>query len=392
MKLVSIVGARPQIIKAAALSRVIRQKYSNNITEIIVHTGQHYDEDMSKIFFEELEIPLPSYNLHIGSDTHGRQTSKMISGLEDVLLKEKPDYVVLFGDTNSTLAGAISASKIHVPIVHIEAGLRSFNKKMPEEINRIMCDHVSTFLFTPNKIAIKNLEREGFEVSQQLNYNIDKPGIFNVGDIMYDNFLYYSQKTLSGFHENNKMPGEYILATIHRDHNTDHPENLRNIFKALIDISNKYRIDIKIPLHPRTVKCMSENLAPSLLKKIDNSIYIEKLTPVSFLEMIELEKNAKLIITDSGGVQKEAYFFNKPCIILREETEWIEILETGMAVLCGANYRKIIDAFSAYDEVKIKNFPKIFGEGNTAELICEMLMKNIKKTKTINNNNVVNSS
>ncbi|PXY02128.1 UDP-N-acetylglucosamine 2-epimerase (non-hydrolyzing) [Marinifilum breve] len=391
MKLISIVGARPQIIKAAALSRIIRQKYSNVITEIIVHTGQHYDENMSKVFFKELEIPLPKYNLNIGSAIHGKQTARMILGLEEVLMKEKPDYVVLFGDTNSTLAGAISASKLQVSIVHVEAGLRSYNKKMPEEINRILCDHVSTFLFAPNKKAVTNLEKEGFDTSHRSNFSIDQPGIFNVGDIMFDNFLYYSQMPFNSIQCKKKLQNEYILATIHRDHNTDNAENLRNIFKALLYIANQFSIDIKIPLHPRTMKCMSENLPQALLRKIDNSIYIQKLPPVSFMEMIELEKNAKLIITDSGGVQKEAYFFNKPCIILRKETEWTEILETGMALLCGADYRKIVDAYGVYDEINTRNFPKIFGDGNTAELICDILIKNKKKEKLVNHNKRVNT-
>ncbi|NOU58414.1 non-hydrolyzing UDP-N-acetylglucosamine 2-epimerase [Marinifilum caeruleilacunae] len=391
MKIISIVGARPQIIKAAALSRIIRQKYSDLITEIIVHTGQHYDENMSKVFFQELEIALPAYNLNIGSDSHGRQSAGMISGLEEILMKETPDYVVLFGDTNSTLAGAIAASKLQIPIAHIEAGLRSYNKQMPEEINRIMCDHVSTFLFTPNNKAIKNLELEGFDTNQHSSYCIDKPGIFNVGDIMYDNFLYYSQALTKGS-SNGKLPNEYILATIHRDHNTDRPENLQSIFKALLDISNQFSIDVKIPLHPRTLKCMSQHLSGGLLKKVNNSIYIEILPPVSYKEMIDLERNAKMIMTDSGGVQKEAYFYNKPCIILREETEWVEILETGMALLCGANYKKIMDAFRAYDEVKPLNFPKIFGNGNAANLICQLLIQHYNDTKPSKHIRTVNSS
>ena len=371
IKIVTIIGARPQIIKAAALSRAIRNKFSDKIKEVIVHTGQHYDENMSQVFFDELGIPTPDYNLGVGSGSHGSQTAKMIEGIENVLLMEKPDYLVVYGDTNSTLAGAIAASKIHIPIVHIEAGLRSFNKSMPEEINRICCDHCSTMLFSPTSTGYNNLIKEGFNPKNKKPFTADNPGIYHCGDVMYDNSLYFGstdnrQQTTGNRH--------YILCTIHRNNNTDEPKRLNAIVSALIKLSEEK--DIIIPLHPRTKKLLNVNLDSETYDTFINNSRIHITEPVSFLEMIRLEKDADLVITDSGGVQKESYFFKKPCIIIRSETEWKEIVEVGAALIADADEDNIIEAYYHFKDNRIKEFPEIFGDGNAAEFICKELINN----------------
>ena len=371
IKIVTIIGARPQIIKAAALSRAIKENFSNEIEEVIVHTGQHYDENMSQVFFDELGIPAPNYNLGVGSGNHGVQTSKMIEGIEDILLKEKPDYLVVYGDTNSTLAGAIAASKIHIPIVHIEAGLRSYNKAMPEEINRICCDHCSTMLFSPTATGYNNLIKEGFNPDNKKPCTIDNPGIYHCGDVMYDNSLYFSSTA------NNQQPtsnSQYILCTIHRNNNTDEPERLRSIVKALLKISKEK--EIIIPLHPRTKKLLDVKLSPELYDAFTKNERISIIPPASFLEMIRLEKNADMVITDSGGVQKEAFFFKKPCIIIRSETEWKEIVECGAAVIADANEEKIIEAYYQYIQKENQEYPEYFGDGKAAIFICNELIDN----------------
>ena len=381
MKLVTVIGARPQIIKAAALSRAIRNHYADKIQEVIVHTGQHYDDNMSQIFFDELQIPRPDYNLHVGSASHGIQTARMTEGIEALLIKEQPDFIVLYGDTNSTLAGAVAAAKIHVPIAHIEAGLRSFNKAMPEEINRIVCDHCSTLLFSPTLAGIENLKREGFPMNNDGPYTIDNPKVYHCGDIMYDNSLHFAevaeQKTdiIQRLELANRP---FILATIHRDSNTDHSKRLSAIFKALIQLSQECQI--VLPLHPRTAKLLKTNLDGSLQKQITDSTNISLIPPVSFLEMIALERHAQLVITDSGGVQKEAYFFKKPDIILRPETEWVEIVETGNAILANADESRIMQAWQHFKDNPPTVFPEIFGDGHAAEFMLEqILLTNTKK-------------
>ena len=383
MKLVTIIGARPQIIKAAALSRAIREHYADRIQEVIVHTGQHYDDNMSQVFFNELGIPHPDYNLHVGSASHGVQTARMTEGIEDLLIKEQPDFIVLYGDTNSTLAGAVAAAKIHVPIVHIEAGLRSFNKSMPEEINRIVCDHCSTLLFSPTLAGIENLKREGFPVDESgvstssttAAPTIDNPKVYHCGDIMYDNSLHFAdiaeEKTdiIQRLALANKP---FILATIHRDSNTDHPERLNAIFDALIQLSQE--IQVVLPLHPRTAKLLKTNLDSETQMQIFSSPSINLIPPVSFLEMIALERHAQLVMTDSGGVQKEAYFFQKPCIILRPETEWVEIIETGNAILADADKRRILEAWGHFKDNPPTAFPEIFGDGHAAEFMLEQML------------------
>lgn len=379
IKLLTIIGARPQIIKAAALSRAIKNNFSDQIHEIIVHTGQHYDENMSDVFFKELGIPHPDYNLNIGSGKHGEQTAKMIGGIEEILLKETPDFIILYGDTNSTLAGAVASAKIHIPIVHIEAGLRSFNKKMPEEINRIVCDHCSTYLFPPTQTGYQNLLNEGFAKSQP-PYTIDNPAILNLGDIMYDNTLHFSnvaEEKSAIIQKHDLQEKDFLLATVHRDYNTDSEENLLNIIKALDHITRENQIDLIFPVHPRTRKKIEAlGKHPEISDFLTNPL-VHQIDPVSFLDMILLEKYARLILTDSGGVQKEAYFFNKPCIILRSETEWVEVLDTGKATIAHASFDKIVQSYSDLINLPPTEFPKIFGKGNTAELICEELMKSM---------------
>ena len=380
IKLLTIIGARPQIIKAAALSRAIQKKFSDQILEVIVHTGQHYDENMSQVFFDELQIPAPDYNLNSGSGMHGKQTATMIGGIEEILLKEKPNGIILYGDANSTLAGAIAACKIHIPVVHIEAGLRSFNKKMPEEINRIMCDHVSTFLFSPTQAGYKNLVNEGFPENNTAPYSINNPKIYYCGDVMYDNSLYFSElaeqkTTVLDRLDLKDIP--FVLATIHRNNNTDEPERLHTLFTALNDIASENKIKIVLPLHPRTAKLLPSNLDADIYKKVVGNEYIKIIPPVSFLEMIALEKNASLVITDSGGVQKEAFFFKKPCIILRSETEWVELVNSGSAIITDADDKKIKKAYQYLKNQKTLDFPPLFGDGKAAEFICSELIKHI---------------
>ena len=378
MKIVTIIGARPQIIKAAALSRAIKTHYSSEIQEIIVHTGQHYDENMSAVFFDELGIPRPDYNLHVGSASHGVQTARMTEGIEEILLKEQPDFIVLYGDTNSTLAGAVAAAKIHVPIVHIEPGLRSFNKSMPEEINRIVCDHCSTLLFSPTFAGVENLKREGFAMDNESPYTIDNPKVYYCGDIMYDNSLHFAniaeQKT-NIIQRLELADKPFILATIHRDSNTDHPERLNAIFSTLLNLSKECQV--VLPLHPRTAKLLKTNLKEELQGQVFNNSNIRLIPPVSFLEMIALERHARLVMTDSGGVQKESYFFKKPCIILRPETEWVEIVETGNAILADANEARIIEAWTHFENNPPTTFPEIFGDGHAAEFMLEQMLLTI---------------
>ena len=380
IKIVTIIGARPQIIKAAALSRAIKNNFSSQITEIIVHTGQHYDDNMSQVFFDELEIPLPNYNLNVGSGNHGKQTATMISAIEDVLLNEKPNAIVLYGDTNSTLAGAMAASKIHIPVIHIEAGLRSFNKSMPEEINRIMCDHVSTLLFSPTKTGFDNLIQEGFLSQTKAPYSIDNPKIYHCGDVMYDNSLFFSKisdvKT-SIINDLKLKNNAFILATIHRNNNTDEPIRLNALFKSLNDISINHQLQIVLPLHPRTSNLLERNLSKDVVEAIRLNSNFKIISPVSFLEMLALEKNCCLVMTDSGGVQKEAFYFEKPCVILRPETEWIELLENGAALIADADENKIKFSFEQLIAKKDLSFPKLYGDGKAAEFICSEIINQI---------------
>ena len=376
MIIITVIGARPQIIKAAALSRVILNDFQE-IEEIIVHTGQHYDKNMSDIFFTELEIPKPQINLKVGSSSHGAQTALMIEKIEKVMLEYSPNAVVVYGDTNSTLATAVAASKLHVPIVHIESGLRSFNKKMPEEVNRILCDHVSTLLFSPTKSGYNNLLKEGFSKEKSNNASADFPNIYHCGDIMYDNSLYFSKLSDENsdiLEKLNVQNEKFILATVHRNDNTDSKIKLKDLFSTFLQITEIHQLKIILPLHPRTSKMMEQLLDSKLLKKIQESNLLTIIDPASFLDMIALEKNAELIITDSGGVQKEAYFFKKPCIILRPQTEWVEIVETKSAVISDTNSKIILEATERFLSNPDLKFPEVFGDGNAASFIAKEML------------------
>lgn len=380
LKIVTIIGARPQIIKAAALSRAIKDHFSDKIKEIIVHTGQHYDENMSQVFFDELGIPAPDYNLNVGSGSHGKQTGAMIAGIEEILLNEKPNAIVLYGDTNSTLAGGIAASKIHVPVVHIEAGLRSYNKAMPEEVNRIMCDHVSTLLFSPTKTGFDNLVKEGFKTDSAVPYNANNPKIYHSGDVMLDNSLHFSEladKKINIEEKYGVQKGNYVLATIHRNNNTDEPKRLTDLFDALNQISLKYKMEIVLPLHPRTAKLLAQNISKQVYEAVKSNHNFKIVEPASFVEMIALEKNANIVVTDSGGVQKEAFYFKKPCVILRPETEWIELVKCGAAIITDADKEKILEAFEYFRTHTNLEFPSFYGDGKAAEFICKEMLTHL---------------
>ncbi len=352
MKIVTIIGARPQFIKAATVSRQVRKQ--TQIREILVHTGQHYDDNMSDIFFEELDIPQPDYHLGIGSSSHGVQTGQMLAAIENVLIKEKADWVLVYGDTNSTLAGALAAVKLHIPVAHVEAGLRSFNRRMPEEINRVLTDHASDFLFAPTETAVKNLAQEGLTKVQQ------------VGDVMYDAALYYAERAQqrSKILENlNLSAKSYLLATIHRAENTDDPKRLRAIFQGLMSIE----MPVVLPLHPRTRKCLAEN---NLLTEVEKHLHI--LLPVGYLDMVMLEKNAKIVVTDSGGVQKEAFFYQVPCVTVREETEWVELVEKGFNQLIGTESIAFTIHKTLTEKVLNWNCP-LYGDGKAANAVLATL-------------------
>jgi UDP-GlcNAc3NAcA epimerase len=379
LKILNIVGARPQIIKASAISRAIAGDFAEEIREIVVHTGQHYDRELSEVFFDELEIRTPDHNLQVGSGRHGRQTGLIMERIEDVILNEKPDCVIIYGDTNSTLAAAIAASKQHYPVVHIEAGMRSFNKAMPEELNRIMADHASTVLFAPTNTAFKNLMAEGFRPENIAPYTINNPRIFLTGDIMYDNSLFYAdlaEKKKQDFMEGLKLAeNEYVLVTIHRDMNTDDPERLTAIFNTLREQAENHSIRMVMPLHPRTLIAL-RNRAPELYQALTDSQFITVVRPVSFLEMIMLEKKARLIITDSGGVQKESHFFSKPCIVLRKETEWVELVKNGTVRLADADPVRIREAWDYFmNSSEVLQYPAFYGDGKAAVTILREILE-----------------
>lgn len=380
IKLLTVIGARPQIIKAAALSREIATNFDGTVEEKILHTGQHYDENMSEVFFKELGIPTPDYNLGVGSASHGVQTARMIEGIERVLQGEKFDGVVLYGDTNSTLAGAVAASKLYMPIFHIEAGLRSYNMAMPEEVNRIVCDSLSSILFAPTQTACNNLKHEGFDNSMAVFADGRKRMVVNSGDVMYDNSLYFSkisaQKT-SIINDLQLVPDGYVLSTIHRNNNTDEPKRLEAIFTALLDIAERENVRVVLPLHPRTAKLLQKNLSSDCYKRLQQSSLLSIIPPVSFFEIIELERNARIVMTDSGGVQKETFFFGRPCVILRTETEWVEIVDNNAGIIADADYDKIVNAYHQLVNTEVK-FPPLFGDGHAANKILRTITDYLK--------------
>ena len=356
-KILTIIGARPQIIKAAAVSRAV--KAWNNahpdkaICETILHTGQHYDDNMSAVFFRELGVPEPDVNLHVGSASHGEQTARMLSGIEQVLMRERYDGVLIYGDTNSTLAGALAASKLSVPIFHVEAGLRSWNRQMPEEINRIVADELSSLLFTPTSTATDNLA------------GAEWGNVIQVGDVMFDNALYYSaiaDENSSVLHRLGLTDKPFALATIHRQGNTDCMERMECIMRALLTISEQ--TPVVLPLHPRT----RAKLPREWMEALNAKPQLIVTDPVSFLDMVCLEKHASIVLTDSGGVQKEAFFYGKPCIILRGETEWVEIVDAGAAVLADADEQRILVAFNAMNG-RAFAVPDLYGDGHAADKI-----------------------
>ncbi|MXQ52833.1 non-hydrolyzing UDP-N-acetylglucosamine 2-epimerase [Shimazuella alba] len=354
MKVVTVVGARPQFIKAAPVSRALRAEGK----EILVHTGQHYDKSMSDVFFEELEIPIPEYHLHVGSLSHGAQTGEMLRKVEEVLLAEKPDALLVYGDTNSTIAGALAAAKLHIPVAHVEAGLRSFNRRMPEEVNRVMTDHISKWLFCPTGTAVNHLAKEGIT-----------DGVHVVGDVMLDAFNYNTQLAEGKAHVLRDLPVQaksYVLITLHRAENTDDPNRL----KAIVNAINQLPIPAILPLHPRTVSKLKE----SGLSITNDNVHV--INPVGYLDMIQLEFQAKLILTDSGGVQKEAFFAQVPCITMRDETEWTETVSYGANKLVGANTDLILQAVSEF-KVDFSNIPSVFGDGRTAEKLVEIIKRGL---------------
>lgn len=351
-KIITILGARPQFIKASAISREI--KTHPEVQEIIIHTGQHFSDNMSDIFFKELDLPKPKYNLGINNCSHGEMTGRMIIEIEKILIEERPDFVIVYGDTNSTLAGAIATKKLNIKLVHIEAGLRSFNMQMPEETNRILTDRISDYLFCPTQNAYNNLCIEG--------YNKFNCKVLNYGDVMYDSMLYYSDFAKKPDIE---IPDNYVLATIHRQDNTDIKTNLLSICLALNEIKNQ--TNIILPIHPRTRKKL-----PFICNELLKGITV--IEPVGYLEMLYLTKNCNLVITDSGGLQKEAYFNKKPCIVLRNETEWIELIENKVAFLCGTDRDKILSTYNDINKTDFNFSKNIFGFGSASKTIIWQLM------------------
>ncbi|TFH46647.1 MAG: UDP-N-acetylglucosamine 2-epimerase (non-hydrolyzing) [ANME-2 cluster archaeon] len=351
MKIISIIGVRPQFIKCAPLSRAIRREHK----EILVHTGQHYDFGMSDVFFDELNIPRPDYNLGIGSGTQGEQTGRMLIEIEKILINEQPDLVLTYGDTNSTLAGALAASKLHINIAHVEAGLRSFDRTMPEEINRVLTDHISNLLFCPTGTAITNLKKESVT-----------NGVYCVGDVMVD-ALEYNRKIAEDrsiiLDDMDLISKDFMVATVHRPANTDSKKNLSSIVQAFCSTADH---TIVFPVHPRTERYLKDfDLWNELCQ------HVKVIPPVGYLDMLQLMVNSRKVLTDSGGVQKEAYMLGVPCITLRENTEWVETVEDGWNVLVGADYKKISDAIRGFESAGERN--NVFGKGDASERVCEVL-------------------
>lgn len=370
IKIATIIGARPQFIKAATVSRAIAQQAQSGqpspIKETIIHTGQHFDANMSEVFFRELDIPEPDYNLGIGGGSHGKNTGRMIEAIEAVLVKEQPDWVLVYGDTDSTLAGALAAAKLHIPVAHVEAGLRSYNRIMPEEINRIVTDQLSTLLFCPTRTAVENLAKEGFP--HRLTANA-RQEVINVGDVMYDAALYYGDRAQDKSRIMQTLalvPKEFVLATIHRAENTDDPARLQNIMAALNRIAME--MPVILPLHPRTKTKL-------VLADFPAVTFID---PLGYLDMVMLEKNARVIVTDSGGVQKEAYFHGVPCVTVRDETEWVELVDAGANILSGTCKEDIVKAFLLMEGRTIVT-KSLYGDGKSSQQIVEILSNQFQK-------------
>lgn len=352
MKLLTVIGARPQFIKAATVSRALAAHHPDS-REILIHTGQHYDANMSDVFFDELDIPRPDHHLGVGGGSHGQNTGRMLEKLDALMIQEKPDWVLVYGDTDSTLAGALAAAKLHIPVAHVEAGLRSFNRRMPEEINRVLTDHVADQLFAPTQLALRNLQKEGIADSK----------IHVVGDVMYDAALYYRPLARKPAWFDALRVGEFALCTIHRAENTDDPDRMRGILAGLAESP----LPVVLPLHPRTRKQLAQfHLGlPDTVRAVD---------PVGYLEMVWLESHCRMVVTDSGGVQKEAYFHGKPCVTLRDETEWVELVEVGANVLVGTDEARIQNALASMRPC-VGDKQHLYGQGDSAQRQLDQLIR-----------------
>ncbi|MFZ2052746.1 MAG: UDP-N-acetylglucosamine 2-epimerase (non-hydrolyzing) [Candidatus Aminicenantales bacterium] len=365
LKILSVVGARPQFMKALMLSRAVsrhnKARRAPRIEEIIVHTGQHYDREMSRVFFDQMQIPSPKYNLGISDNSHAGMTARMLAGIERILLAERPDWVVVFGDTNTTLAGSFAGAKIPLPVVHVEAGLRSFNRRMPEETNRVLTDHLSGLLFCPSDTAVSNLKGEGI-----------RTGVYNVGDVLFDSFKMFKTAALKRSRVLARLglkPKRFCLATVHRQENTDDERKLRDIFRALDNLAEK-NCPVVMPVHPRTRKAMDKLEGLGLRNE-----FIRLIPPQGYLDILCLEVNARAILTDSGGVQREAYFARVPCVTLRNETEWVETLGTGWNRLAGTQPESIIEAYRNALEFHASRTPDFYGNGRAADSIVETIVR-----------------
>jgi UDP-GlcNAc3NAcA epimerase len=372
-KLVTIVGARPQFIKAAVVSRAIAEYNAaampaeSRICEVIVHSGQHYDINMSSVFFEEMQIPKPAHFLDVNGMSHGAMTGRMIETIESVLMQENPELVLVFGDTNTTLAGALAAVKLHIPVAHVEAGLRSFNRRMPEEINRLLTDHVAEILFCPTQQAVENLRLEGIGSDSRMTSRNHTPLVSMVGDVMLDAAMHYKKLARKPEFD---LPESYVLATLHRAENTDAPGRLVSLIKGLEQVGKE--IPVVVPVHPRTRKIMEEsNMQPE-------PEFIRLIEPVGYLSMIYLIEHCRLVMTDSGGLQKEAYFFKKPCVTLRDETEWVELVENGLNLIAGADTEKIYQCYREGIEKKINFELRLYGDGSAGNRIVRILLESFK--------------
>jgi UDP-GlcNAc3NAcA epimerase len=364
IKIINLVGARPQFIKAAAISRVLRNQFIDEVTEVLVHSGQHYDADLSDVFFEQLQLPKPAHFLTAPVATQVEQTGQIMIALERVLTDEKPDVLLIYGDTTTTLAGALVAAKMQIPIAHIEAGLRSYNHAMPEEINRVIADRLGTFLFVPTQQGVLNLGREGI-THHVGNPSASKPAVQQVGDVMIDCLRIFGAGAQldNAIQERLNTEKPILLLTLHRNFNADHPEKLREVIEAMHGLSSEFQV--VFPVHPRTAKNLGDVLSQS---------GVITLPPVSYFNMLALEQRAKIIVTDSGGVQKEAFYFKKPLVILRPETEWTELLDLGVARLCDIDKQKIIDTVNAFRRFEYPSTPNIYGDGFAADKICETIV------------------
>lgn len=374
-RILTIIGTRPQSIKTAAVSHVLQKEHGDALQERILYTGQHYDHNLFRVFFEELGIPEPFENIGVGEGGAGERTARMIQGIGSSIQREKPDLILLYGDTDSTLAGAMAASKLHVPIAHVEAGLRSFRKTMPEEINRVLSDHVSTILFAPTPTAVGNLVRESFSDELPADPSIDRPAVHRSGDVMYDNALRFGPiaERNSDVLERFGIEEGNVLVTFHRAENSQEPKRLEGILKGVRDLLERSDRKSIIPLHPGTRKAISERVDAGSWEAFKEDPAVRICDPLPYLDMVRLQRNASLIVTDSGGLQKEAFFHGKPCMVLRDETEWTELVDQGHAVLVGADPERIAEGEHAFPEKRDRDLSELFGDGRAGSYICRTL-------------------